>query len=159
MLPNTKFLALLACLMMSPATVFSRDEHTETLPATHGMMTFLYYENHAEAVDFYRNTLGFREILDDGWIVIVEAAPGSRIALANSTEGALKPVKDKGALIAVETEELEDWFERLKAKGLEFISGWEEGDYVQQFRVYDPGGYIVEFVRWHPRIKEKFKNI
>ena len=154
-----KTLALLACLASFLSPLFAEEPPGAEVPATHGMMTFLYYENHAEAVDFYRNTLGFREILDDGWIVIVEAAPGSRIALANSIQGALKPVKDKGALIAVETEELESWFERLKAKGVEFISGWEEGDYVQQFRVYDPGGYIVEFVRWHPHIKQKFKNI
>ena len=97
---------------------------------------------------------------DDGWIVIIETAPGSRVALADSSEGFLKPVEDKGALIAIETEELEAWYEKLEEiEGIEFIFGWEEGDYVQQFRVYDPGGYVVEFVRWHEKTKEKFKDL
>lgn len=131
----------------------------QALPGTHGMMTFFYYDKHAEAVDFYTNTLGFKEVFDDGWIVVVEAAPGSRIALANSEKGSMKPVEDKGALIAVETEELESWFELLKARGVSFISGWEDGDYVDQFRIYDPGGYIVEFVRWKPKYKKRFSDL
>ncbi len=151
-------LTISAYLMFLPVFTPSLSA-TETAPATHGMMTFFYYDNHTEAVDFYKNTLGFKEVLNDGWIVIVEAAPGSRIALADSIKGSLKPVKDKGALIAVETEELESWFEVLKARGVQFISGWEDGDYVQQFRIYDPGGYIVEFVRWHPNMKKKFKQL
>ncbi|MBT7953252.1 MAG: VOC family protein [Gammaproteobacteria bacterium] len=139
---------------------YSAEKSADATPATTGMMTFFYYDNHAEAVDFYTNKLGFKVILNDGWIVIVEAAPGSRIALADPSEGFLKPVKDKGALIAIETEELEAWYEKLqKIEGIEFIFGWEEGDYVQQFRIYDPGGYVVEFVRWHPKTKEKFKNL
>ena len=131
----------------------------ENLPATHGMMTFFYYDRHAEAVDFYTNTLGFKEVFNDGWLVIVESAPGSRIALANSEKGSMKPVKNKGALIAVETEELEAWFELLKGRGVEFISGWEDGDYVAQFRIYDPGGYIVEFVRWKQKYRERFSDL
>lgn len=150
---------LILTAMLFTHAAYTSDESAGGMPATTGMMTFFYYHNHAEAVDFYRNKLGFREILDDGWIVIVEAAPGSRIALADSIKGSLKPVKDKGALIAVETEELEAWFETLKSRGVEFISGWEDGDYVQQFRIYDPGGYIVEFVRWHPKMKEKFSAL
>ena len=147
-------------LMLLTHNCFAADKSTDVIPGTTGMMTFFYYENHAEAVDFYTKKLGFKVILNDGWIVIVEVAPGSRIALADPSEGFLKPVKDKGALIAIETEDLEVWYEKLeKVEGIEFIFGWEEGDYVQQFRVYDPGGYVVEFVRWHPKTKDKFKAL
>jgi uncharacterized glyoxalase superfamily protein PhnB len=150
-------LALIVTVPMQ--TAHSAENVAATHPGTTGMMTFLYYENHAEAVDFYTNKLGFEVIVDDGWIVIVETAPGSRIALADSEKGFLKSVEEKGALIAIETEDLEAWYEKLKAQNMEFMFGWEDGDYVQQFRVHDPGGYIVEFVRWWPKTKEKFKAL
>lgn len=147
-------------LLLLTQNCFAAEKSADATPATTGMMTFFYYDNHAEAVEFYTNKLGFKVILDDGWIVIVEIAPGSRVALADPSEGFLKPVKDKGALIAIETEELEAWYEKLqKIEGIEFIFGWEEGDYVQQFRIYDPGGYVVEFVRWHAKTKENFKGL
>jgi hypothetical protein len=88
------------------------------------MMTFFYYDNHAEAVDFYRNKLGFKVILDDGWIVIVETAPGSRLALADPSEGFLKPVKDKGPLLRLKLRNLKPGmksFRRLKASNLSSV--------------------------------------
>jgi catechol 2,3-dioxygenase-like lactoylglutathione lyase family enzyme len=142
-----KALIVIVFLMSSGLLTQNSLADESSTPGTTGMITFFYYDNHAEAVDFYTNKLGLKVVMDDGWIVIVETAPGSRIALADPSEGFLKPVKDKGALIAIETEELEAWYEKLKVQGMEFLFGWEDGDYVQQFRVYDPGGYVVEFVR------------
>ena len=139
---------------------YAQQTQSPGLPATSGMLTFFYYDDHDAAIDFYSNTLGFEIIIDEGWLVVVEAAPGSRIAITNATDGFLRPVKDKGAVIAIETEALEAWYDRLKGKdGIEFLYGWENGDYVQQFRMYDPGGYLVEFFRWKPEMLEKYETL
>lgn len=102
-------------------------------------------------------------IYDDGWVVIVEVGKGMQIALVDAHKGALKAVKDKGAMLAIETDHLQEWYDYVKAiKGIEWYPYNGEdpqhfqhgirthGDY-QEFRVLDPGGYIIEFYRWKIR--------
>lgn len=131
-------------------------------PPVTAVVTNFYYQDLAAARKWYTQDLGFPVIYDDGWVVIVEAGPGMQIALVDAAKGALKAVKDKGAMLAIETKHLEDWYDYVRAiPGIEwypyngedpqhFQHGIRQhGDYAE-FRVLDPGGYIVEFYRWTP---------
>ena len=90
---------------------------------------------------------------DDVWVTIFALAPGVYIGLVNATDGLLHPKSgvDKAALMAIETADLEAWYDRLQqAGGVEFICGISPGakGKTDVFQVRDPGGYIVEFFRW-----------
>lgn len=146
-------LALVACASMAA-------QPTRKPPPITALVTNFYYQDLPAARKWYVEELGFPVIYDDGWVVIVEAGPGMQIALVDAAKGALKAVKDKGAMLAIETDRLEDWYDHVRAiKGIEwypyngedprhFKHGIREhGDYAE-FRVLDPGGYIIEFYRW-----------
>lgn len=146
-------LACLACASMAAPPA-------RRPPPVKALVTNFYYQDLPAARQWYTQELGFPVIYDDGWVVIVEAGPGMQIALVDAAKGALKAVKDKGAMLAIETSQLEQWYDYVSAiKGIEWYPYNGEdpkhfqhgirhhGDYAE-FRVLDPGGYIVEFYRW-----------
>jgi catechol 2,3-dioxygenase-like lactoylglutathione lyase family enzyme len=141
----------------APATQTSRKA-----PPVTALVANFYYQDLAAARQWYVNALGFPVIYVDGWVVIVEAGPGMQIALVDQAKGALKAVKDKGTMLAIETSALQEWYDHVRViKGIEwypyngedpkhFQHGIRQhGDY-EEFRVLDPGGYIIEFYRWKP---------
>jgi hypothetical protein len=112
---------------------------------------FFYYQDLQVAADWYENKLGLKKVANKEWVVIFELIPGSQIGLVNASGGSLKPISEKGALLSIETEELEAWYERLKnVEGINMIHGIEVGakGMIEEFRMTDPGGYIIEFFRW-----------
>lgn len=123
----------------------------ESNPSIAGGVPFFYYQDLATAADWYENKLGLKKYADEGWVVIFELTPSSYLGLVNATGGSLRPIEEKGALLSIETEELEAWYERLKdVEGINMIHGIEVGakGLIEEFRMSDPGGYVVEFFRW-----------
>lgn len=119
-----------------------------------GGVTFFYYQDLAKAADWYEHKLGFRRVADEGWVVIIEITPTSFIGLVNATDGTLRPIAEKGALLSIETPDLEGWYERLTATpGSNITQDIEIGAQgkIDEFRLEDPGGYTVEFFRWRDR--------
>lgn len=120
-------------------------------PSITGLVPFFYYSDLNGAADWYENKLGFKKLTDEDWVVIFEVTDTSYIGLVNSTGGTLTPTEDKGVLLSIETAELESWFEKLNAiDGSNIIQGIKMNDngMVEEFRLLDPGGYIIEFFRW-----------
>ncbi len=112
---------------------------------------FFYYHNLEEAAAWYEHKLGLKKHADEGWVVIFELNPSSHIGLVNASGGSLLPTKEKGALLSIETDDLEAWYQKLQStEGINMIHGIEVGGQglVEEFRMHDPGGYIVEFFRW-----------
>lgn len=140
-----------SCAPIVPTT----SEH----PQVTAGVTFFYYDDLAAATDWYENKLKLKKIASKDWVVIFEMTPSSQIGLVNATGGSLVPAKDKGALLSIETDELETWYEFLKdEEGINMIHGIEVGGQgmVDEFRMYDPGGYVVEFYRWKLAPNERF---
>lgn len=129
------------------------DRSARVTPRIAGAVSFFYYHDLDAAVRWYETCLGLGKRFDDGWVVIFELARGGYIGLVDAANGALKPQadQDKGAIIALETPDLEDWYQRLRDDGgvtiLEPPASGSKG-LTEQFKVLDPGGYIVEFFRW-----------
>ncbi|MEO8747045.1 MAG: VOC family protein [Rhodanobacter sp.] len=129
-------------------------------PPVKALVANFYYNDLPAAKKRYVQEMGFPVIYDDGWVVIVEVGKGMQIALVDASRGALRAVKDKGAMLAIETDAVEGWNGYVrKIDGIEwypyngedprhFKHGIRKhGDY-EEFRVLDPGGYIIEFYRW-----------
>ena len=56
--------------------------------------------------------------------------------------GALRPIEEKGALLSIDTAELEAWWDKVKdAPGIEIKNGIITGadGMIEQFSLYDPG--------------------
>lgn len=120
-------------------------------PSIAAGVPFFYYQDLPAAADWYKNKLGLKALTEEDWVVIIELTPTSFIGLVNASGGSLRPTADKGALLSIETAELEAWWDKLKdVEGIDMIHGIETGagGMIEEFRMNDPEGYIVEFFRW-----------
>ncbi len=129
-------------------------------PSVAAGVTFFYYDDLDEAADWYENKLGLNNLTDEGWVVIFELTDSSHLGLVNASGGSLKPTENKGAMLSIETGEREAWYEKLKdVDGINMIHGIEgsEDGWIEEFRMTDPGGYIIEFFRWRSHRPEAKK--
>jgi catechol 2,3-dioxygenase-like lactoylglutathione lyase family enzyme len=126
-------------------------------PSIAGGVPFFYYNDLNAAANWYENKLGLKRVTDEEWVVIFELTDTSYLGLVNASGGSLKPTENKGALLSIETAELEAWYEKLKdVEGINMIHGIEEGadGMIDEFRMTDPGGYVIEFFRWRGHREE-----
>lgn len=147
------FLPTLCLLFLAAGCVANEQPEPASHPPITGGVPFFYYQDIAEAKDWYENKLGLEVVTDEGWVVIIRLTPSSYLGLVNATGGTLRPIDDKGALLSIETNHLEEWWEELKdVEGINMIHGIEIGaqGLIQEFRMVDPGGYQIEFFRWQP---------
>ena len=144
---STFFLCLIVNLMLlAPACAADNSN-----PSIAGGVPFFYYDDLAAAADWYENKLGLKKVTNEEWVVIFELTDNAYIGLVNATGGSLKPTENKGVVLSIETAELEAWYEKLKdVEGINMIHGIEVGadGMIEEFRMHDPGGYIIEFFRW-----------
>jgi hypothetical protein len=159
-------LGLLAAMALSglgPATAQQRD-----LPPIDALTPNFYYDDVEAAKRWWVDRLGFRMMIDLGWVAIVELQPGMQIALVDGERGTLRAVEEKGALLVIETEALEAWYEHVAAiddidwyeypsnpRRTRLPNGLMEHPEIHEFRIVDPGGYIIEFFRWKPEFKPR----
>jgi len=145
------------------ATATAQQEGaTRQLPPVNALVPNFYYADLEAARAWYVDKLGFPVVIDIGWVVIVEIAPGRQLALVDGEKGTLSPTEEKGALLVIETDALEEWYEHVsRVEGVEWYQyglDFREGvtlrhgimDHreIQEFRIVDPEGYIIEFFRW-----------
>jgi len=138
-------------LTSSCASIDRNSSAGDQNPSIASGIPFFYYNDLKEAANWYENKLGLKRLTNEDWVVIFELTDSSYLGLVNATGGSLAPTENKGTLLSIETAELEAWYEKLKdVDGINMIHGIEVGaqGMVQEFRMTDPGGYIVEFFRW-----------
>jgi len=99
------FTCLVTCLMLLTqfANAASTKQTVRKPPPVTALVANFYYQDLPAARKWYVDEMGFPVIYNDGWVVIVELGPGMQIALVDGAKGALKAIKDKGAMLAVET--------------------------------------------------------
>jgi catechol 2,3-dioxygenase-like lactoylglutathione lyase family enzyme len=151
----------LACLMLISVLMNVTVLASESVnPSIASGVPFFYYHDLQGAADWYENKLGLKIVTNESWVVIFELTPSSHLGLVSASGGSLKPTKNKGALLSIETADLEGWWDKLKdTEGINMIHGIESGakGMIEEFRMYDPEGYIVEFFRWHSSREESNK--
>ncbi len=152
--------ALILGLIMTVMLIAQACASDNTNPSIAGGVPFFYYNDLNAAANGYENKIGLKKVTEEEWVVIFELTDTSYLGLVNASGGSLKPTGGKGAVLSIETAELEAWYEKLKAvDGINMIHGIEEGadGMIDEFRMTDPGGYIIEFFRWRSHREEASK--
>ncbi len=149
-----------AALLVVPAALPAAPPGA--LPAVNAIVPNFYYKDLAAARRWYVGQVGFKPLYDDGWVVILAIGDGMQLALVDGSKGLMRPVEDKGMMLSIETDALEDWHRRFSAiDGVRWVKPEGGGPLgrindhkdIQEFRVLDPGGYLIEFYRWKPEYR------
>lgn len=144
-------LAIVLALFIALALPAPAGASDNANPSITGGVPFFYYDDLKAAADWYENKIGLKRTTNEEWVVIFALTDTAYVGLVNATRGSLKPTENKGVVLSIETVELEAWYEKLKdVEGINMIHGIEitSGGMIEEFRMTDPGGYIVEFFRW-----------
>jgi catechol 2,3-dioxygenase-like lactoylglutathione lyase family enzyme len=159
-----------ACLAIIGGACAAAQGSTPTskLPPVNALVTNFYYENLPAAREWYVEKLGFRLLYDADWVIIVEVARGMQIALVDGDKGEMRAVQEKGTMLSIETDALEEWHTRVsKIEGINWYQSKKAGgdrrparqirehEDIREFRILDPGGYLIEFYQWKPGFRPK----
>ena len=122
-------------------------------PTVLNALTMFYYRDLEAAAAWYENVIGFERVLSSKGLELFEIEGSSKLALIQDGFGSQKATTDhqKGAILSIETDQLEEWHARLFAFGVEgtgvgLLVG--AGGMTLEFKIHDPGGYTVEFFEW-----------
>lgn len=121
-----------------------------------GNNAFLYYKDYDEAVDFYHNKLGFKNVFEfPGFAMILQFSPTTFITVVNddgSGRGMHSADEPKTIAIALLTDQIDAWYEYAASLNLDIRNPPRPlGDSPHNgFLVTDPGGYILEFEYFAP---------
>lgn len=111
---------------------------------------FFYYKDLEKAFNFYKEVLGFKLAIDQGWCKILKIMESAYLGLVDEKRGSLKSVKEKGALLTLVVDDVEAWHDGLSNKripGLTPIFTNEEIG-VKGFFFEDPEGYKIEIQKF-----------
>ena len=113
---------------------------------------FYYYDNLAEAADFYRHVLGFRLAADYGFAQILQVAPTSFLTLVDGAKGMHSTSEPKTVTLAMITDQVTEWYEYLVAQGvpIRHERSPKAGKAHDGFVALDPEGYFLEFECFNP---------
>ena len=118
------------------------------MKAIEGMITFTYYNEIEKAAEFYRETLGFEEVMNREWVKIFKVGKDSHIGLVNAEKGYLKPQAEKPVMLSVFVEDVDAWYKMLEEKGVKTNHPPQKGADIDMrgFLTWDTEGYVIEFL-------------
>ena len=118
-------------------------------PAVEGSITFFYYDDLDEASRFYGETMGFEKVLDVGFAQLFKVYDSVHVGLVDGSRGSMKPAEHKSVMLSFFVEDVEEWYLRLKERGME-LSPPMEPDYLEMKVLIfkDPEGYTLELLQW-----------
>lgn len=121
----------------------------ERPPIAAGQVTFLYYNDLAQAGEFYGDVLGLELEVDLGWVKIYQLSPSSSVGLVNASGGSHRPSSDKPVMVSMVVD-VDAWYQYLKAKGVDVgdAPNTDGNAPVKAFSFEDPEGYSLEVFAW-----------
>ena len=107
-------------------------------------VTFLYTRDLDKSAAFYSEVLGLRLALDQGVCRIFKTSPESFLGVCRCSEQ--RPSNPEGIIVTLVTDDVDGWYERLKAKGVVFDTRpTENAEYnIYHCFLHDPDGYQIE---------------
>ncbi len=112
-------------------------------------VTFLGVRNLGESAAFYEDQLGLSLFLDQGTCRIYRVSADGFLGIC---EGSSKiEVSTEGMIVTLVSQDVDGWYERLKAKGVVFEEAPAEN---AKFNIYhcflrDPDGHLLEIQRFN----------
>jgi uncharacterized glyoxalase superfamily protein PhnB len=118
-----------------------------------GMITFTYYNDIEKAAEFYRETLGLKEVMNHDWVKIYKAGKDSHIGIVNAEKGYLKPQSEKPVMLTIIVEDVDKWYNTLSEKGVKTNHPPKKSDDLDMrgFLTCDPEGYVIEFLTFNTK--------
>ena len=118
-------------------------------PAITQQLVFVYSEEPARSIAFYRDVLGLEEVLDqDGQCRIFRVAGEAFLGICKTRPG--RSVTEDGVVISFVTDEVDAWYQRLRDRGAAVLGPPSESETfkVYSFFAHDPDGHTIEFQRF-----------
>jgi catechol 2,3-dioxygenase-like lactoylglutathione lyase family enzyme len=134
-------------------SVYPRSAQATARPANLGVqgnICWLYYEDLPVAQVFYEDTMGLPLLVDQGFARVYGSSKTGFIGLVDGAQGLHKYSREKSVTVSFFSDDLKAWWKHLKGKGIRFHSPSisVESGAVENFVVYDPGDYYLEFDRF-----------
>ncbi len=123
----------------------------QILPKIDGLVTFLYYDDLDKATSFYRDVMGLKIVIDQGWAKILKLAENAHIGLVDGKKGSLRPSKDKPVMITILVPDVDAWYSHFKKLGISTMSEPhdESSLNLRAFMLKDPEGYVIEIQHFY----------
>jgi len=111
-------------------------------------VTFIYATDLARSAAFYGGTLGLPLVLDQGTCQILRVSRDGFLGVCQCGDGA--SVKPDGIIVTLVSDDVDGWYERLAAKGVETEAPPRENEKfnIYHFFLRDPDGYKLEVQRF-----------
>lgn len=120
-------------------------------PPIEQQITFLYTQDLATTRRFYEDTLGLELWLDQGSCRIYSVTGSGYLGLCQVGETSTLPTdKQSNVIFTLVTQQVDEWFEYLKERGVEFE---KPPTLNEKYKIYhcflrDPNGYLIEIQRF-----------
>ena len=122
-------------------------------------ITFLYFKELAGPANFFEEILQLKKVDDQGFARIYKISGGAFIGIVDEAQGYCDAPAAKNMLITLVTEDVHQWYERLKAAGvaIDAAPAIHEKANVEGFFFEGPGGYAFEIQKFlNPEIAMHF---
>ena len=118
-----------------------------------GMITFTYYHNLEKAATFYKEVLGFNEVMNKDWVKIYKLGKDCHIGLVSAEKGTLKPHKEKPVMLTISVDDVDYWYNLLEENGVKTNHPPKKGTELDTrgFLTWDPEGYTIEFMTFYTK--------
>lgn len=151
----TLLITLAACEPSAPTATSPVPQATTTPapPLAAAANVRFHYADLAAAARFYKEQLGLVPIAEREDEIVLEVAPGAFLTLTTLAAGGFAPDTPRTAAIALVTDQLDEWWQAVKDRGLNLRSkGFnpEPGRAHHGFVLVDPEGWFLEFERFNP---------
>ena len=137
------------------------EEDQQTIRPAHlsvqANIVWLYYKDILEAQAFYEKNFGSKLLVDQGFAKVYSSSPTGFIGLVDESQGLHRFTPKKAVNVSFLTDQIEEWYEHLKKKGVNIKDPLEEMESipVRAFVAYDPAGYFIEFDQFLPDPKNQ----
>jgi len=122
-------------------------------------ITFLYFKELAGPANFFEEILQLKKVDDQGFARIYKISGGAFIGIVDEAQGYCDAPAAKNMLITLVTDDVHQWYERLKAAGvaIDAAPAIHEKANVEGFFFEGPGGYAFEIQKFlNPEIAMHF---
>lgn len=117
-----------------------------TLPSPELAITFLYYRDLGRAEAFWRDTLGFPLVIDQGFAKIFRVADGAHVGLVDEARGMNNWQAEKCVQVCLRVPDVYAWYDLARGAGLDALSEMFENEAIgiRAFVFQDTEGYQIE---------------